>query len=92
MARVTIRLPSLLGSLVGERREIVVQAETVENALSELLRAWPILRVHLFDETGGFRPHVLCFHNETCTRWMESLATPVRDGDVITLLQAVSGG
>ena len=48
--------------------------------------------MHLFDETGGFRQHVLCFHNETNLRWLESDEVPVADGDRLTVLQAVSGG
>ena len=50
------------------------------------------LAVHLFDEGGGFRTHVLCFHNDTNTRWLESLDVLLQDGDRITFLQAVSGG
>ncbi len=32
------------------------------------------------------------FHNEDNTRWLDSLAVPVREGDTLTILQAVSGG
>ena len=48
--------------------------------------------MHLFDETASLRPHVLCFHNETNTRWLDSMAVPLADGDTVTILQAVSGG
>ena len=42
--------------------------------------------------TESLRQHVLCFHNETNTRWLDSMAVPLTDGDTITILQAVSGG
>ena len=92
MPRVTVTLPSLLAGVVGGARTLAVQAETLAGALDELVRRYPALKVHLFDESGGFRPHVLCFHNEESTRWLGSLDRPLAAGDVVTIMQAVSGG
>ena len=92
MSRVTVHLPSLLGPVVNGAESVGVEGDTVAEALSALVERHPALKVHLFDETGGFRRHVLCFHNDTNTRWLESLNVPVADGDAITILQAVSGG
>ncbi len=91
MARVTIELPSVLEDVVGER-SIALEAETLAAALEAMTRDHPRLRVHLFDESGAFRPHVLCFHNQTNIRWLASLAVPLAEGDTIRILQAVSGG
>jgi molybdopterin converting factor small subunit len=52
----------------------------------------PALRVHLCDESGKFRPHVLCFLNEVNTRWLDGADPRLQQGDRITILQAVSGG
>ncbi len=92
MATVTVELPSLLAPIVDGARSIALEADTLRGALDGLLERHPELGVHLFDESGGFRQHVLCFHNETMTRWMKSLEVPVGDGDVIRIHQAVSGG
>jgi len=92
MAEVTIELPSVLASVVNGERSFTVNAETLPGALAALFQLQPGLKVHLFDETGTFREHVLCFVNQTNTRWMDSLDVPLRDGDTITILQAVSGG
>lgn len=92
MAQVTVKLPSLLAGLVQGQTTILVEAHTLRGALGELVRRYPVLKVHLFDESGGFRRHVLCFHNQEDTRWLESLDLPVAAGDVITIMQAVSGG
>lgn len=35
---------------------------------------------------------LLCFHNDENTRWLDDLDRPVRPGDTITIIQAVSGG
>jgi molybdopterin synthase sulfur carrier subunit len=92
MARGTLELPSLLRSVLGERGEVPVEGETLADAIEDGCRKVPGLRVHLRDESGKFRPHVLCFHNDVNTRWLDTLDVPLSDGDRITILQAVSGG
>jgi molybdopterin synthase sulfur carrier subunit len=89
---VTFELPSVLEPIIGQRREIRVEAETLAGALEALVADRPALRTHLFDESAGFRQHVLCFHNGVNTRWLDGVDRPVADGDTITILQAVSGG
>jgi len=92
VARATIELPSMLAALVGGRRTIVVEAATLREAIEVALEVHPALRVHLFDESGAMRQHVLCFHNEGNSRWLDTLDTPLTGNDRITFLQAVSGG
>jgi molybdopterin converting factor small subunit len=92
MARVTIRLPGMLAEILGGISTFDVEARTLQEALDAAIRKHPALKVHWFDETGRFRTHVLCFHNKTNTRWLDSLEGRVGDGDTITILQAVSGG
>ena len=62
------------------------------SSLRALLEAHPALDVHLFDERGDLREHVLCFLNERNSRWLDSLDEPIRDGDEVVIMQAVSGG
>jgi molybdopterin converting factor small subunit len=92
MPRITVELPSMLAAIAGGARTVCLDAASLRGALEGLLEARPALRVHLFDESGRMRPHVLCFHNGTNSRWMDSMDVPLREGDVITILQAVSGG
>jgi molybdopterin converting factor small subunit len=92
VARVRVDLPSVLSTVVGGAASVEIEAETLEGALRALVRALPALETHLFDETGDFRRHVLCFHNRTNSRWLESRAVPLAEGDTISILQAVSGG
>ena len=87
---VTVSLPRVLAELVGGEREIAVAGDTLKSALEDLVRQRPGLRLHLLDESGALRRHVLCFCNETFTR--KDLGVPVRPGDTITILHSVSGG
>lgn len=91
MARVTLELPSLLRDVLAEG-SIAVEGATLEEALEDAYRKLPTLRVHLCDESGGFRQHVLCFVNDVNSRWLDEAGRRLDDGDCITILQAVSGG
>ena len=91
MATVTVRLPSLLRPVVGDVSSVEVQATSTRGALELLLRDHPGLRVHLFDEDGVLRRHVLCFVDGMPTRLGEE-DPPVRDGSEVTILQSVAGG
>ena len=92
MASVTVELPSVLDEVMKGQRSISVEADTLRSALDSVTQRHPQLAVHLFDETGGFRQHVLCFHNQTNTRWLEDWNVALSNGDTIRILQAVSGG
>ncbi len=88
---VTLVLPSVLAGVLGGGR-LRLRAATLREALEEAYRRAPALRSHLCDESGGFRPHVLCFVDDTSTRELGTLDVPLRAGAEITILQAVSGG
>lgn len=90
--RVTVSLPSLLAGCVEGRRELEVEAATLAECVDDLLARYPLLAVHLFDEERRLRGHVNLFHNETNLKWLEDWEIPVRSGDTLTVLQAVSGG
>lgn len=92
MTLVTIELPTLLQRFADHRATIDVEGNTVRCALEAMFQIHPSLRVHLFDDAGALRQHVLCFHNGVNTRWGDSLEAKVNVGDRITIMQAVSGG
>ena len=89
---VLVYLPSLLRGASGGRGEVKVQGGTVAECIEALLTDQPLLRPHLFTDAGEQREHVSIFLNDTDVRWLESWDHPVRSGDTLTVLQAVSGG
>ncbi len=92
MATVQIRLPSVMGTVVEGALQFSIEAESVGGALEVIAKRFPRVGLHLFDETGGLRPHVLCFHNGNNTRWLDNLDGAVNQGDTLLFMQAVSGG
>ena len=91
MARVTVTLPRLLEPAVGPVRRVELEAGSVGEGIDLLLERHPTLRVHLFDEEGGLRQHVLCFLGGQQTR-LEDRSIPITEPTEVTFLQAVSGG
>ncbi len=92
MPQVTVHLASVLARVIQGTDRVQVEASSVGKALDALLEAYPALRVHLMDESGELREHVLCFHNDINTRWLKDLSAATREGDTLTIFQAVSGG
>ena len=91
MPRVTVTLPRLLEPAVGPNRRVELDAGSLGEGIDLLLKSHPTLRVHLFDEQGDLRPHVLCFVAGVQTRLVDR-STPITEPTDITFLQAVSGG
>jgi len=89
MADVRVTIPSMLAALVHGERRFTVAGDDLREVVDGVFERHPELRVHLLDERGAVRPHVMSFHNDTGLR---SLEGPVGEGDTLTFLQAVSGG
>ncbi len=89
---IIVFIPSLLERSVGGKREVNVRASTVQGAIAQLLIDYPLLKPHLYEANGALREHVLIFYNSDNIRWLDSLDIPLRHGDTLTVLQAVSGG
>ena len=92
MHKITVHLPSLLLDCTRGRREVEVEAATLAGCVDDLVARYPLLEVHLFERGRELRGHVNLFHNDTNVRWLDDWSRPVRAGDTLTILQAVSGG
>ena len=89
---IEVSVPTILRDCIGGRTHVAIEGTTLAEALEHLRQAYPLLRVHLYDEAEHLRPHVLIFYNGESTRWLDRLDMPLRSGDRLEILQAVSGG
>ncbi len=89
---IEVSVPSMLRECTGGVTLFHLEAETLQEALERLLDEHPLLRLHLYDERGVQRPHVLLYYNDDNIKWLDSLEVPITTGDRLTVLQAVSGG
>ncbi len=93
MPDVTVQLPGLLSHCTGDRNPVTVEADNLRATLDTLVTDYPLLRPHLFDDSGAQRQHVLILFNDENLRWFEDpAAVPVEEGAKLTILQLVSGG
>jgi sulfur-carrier protein len=89
---IEVNVPTILRHCTGGRSSVAIEATTLAEALRNLCATYPQLRVHLYDEEERLRQHVVIFYNMESTRWLESLDVPLKAGDRLDILQAVSGG
>ncbi len=69
-----------------------LRGATVFECLDHAFAKAPTLRHYVLDEQSALRKHVAVFVNEAMVQDRARLATPVRDGDRILVIQALSGG
>lgn len=90
--RVEVRLPVLLAQLVGGERCVEVHGATLAEVLADLARRRPALALHLFDESGAMRGHILCASEGRCVRGRDGLDLPIGASRTLRILNSVSGG
>ena len=89
---IRFELSSLLREYCGVAADLTLEATSLRAALAEIERRHPALYRSVCNETGAVRPHVNLFVNRDNARDRQGLDTPLQSGDVVTILQAVSGG
>ena len=92
MPQVTVRLHGAFRGFAGGSRSAVVEAGDVAGALAGLVLAHPALAERLRDEHGRLRQHVQLFANAEDVRHGDGEQTVLREGDVLEVVPAVSGG
>ena len=88
----SVRIPTQLRTLTLGAGEVQVEASTVGEALKALDAAHPGMGDRLFDEGGNLRRFVNVFLADEDVRFLEGLATPVADGETLSIVPAVAGG
>ena len=89
---VSVELASVLTVATNDVSRLRVSGATLQEALDDVVVRYPGLAVHLYDESGQVRPHVLIFVNEERLPYRRGDHVPLHKGDRVTVLQAVSGG
>jgi len=87
-----ILLPTPLRQYSNKQPSVDLKAATVGEALSRLVAEHPDLRRHLYNEDGKLRAFVNVYLNDEDVRYLEKEATPVSDGDTISIVPSIAGG
>ena len=89
---VVVRIPTQLRSLTGGSNRVEVEATTVGEVVAALESAHPGFEARLLDDQGAVRRYVNLFVDDEDIRFVDGLATPVKDGQTISVVPAVAGG
>ncbi|HEX3621824.1 MAG TPA: ubiquitin-like small modifier protein 1 [Acidimicrobiales bacterium] len=89
---VEVRLPTVLRQHAAGQSSVKANGATVGEVFDDLLRQFPLLAGQVITEDGALHKFVNVYRNDDDVRFLDSLATPVSESDVITILPAVAGG
>ena len=94
--KVSVRIPAVLRELSGGQAVVEVELpgdeSTVAEVFSRLAAEHSGVRDRALDEHGAIRLHVNVFVNSESVKDAAGEATPLKDGDEVWILAAVSGG
>jgi molybdopterin synthase sulfur carrier subunit len=89
---VVVKIPAQLRAVAGGVGETEVDGTTVQEVLDGLFDRFGELRARLYDDEGSLRRFVNVYVAGEDIRFLDGLATPVKDGAELTILPAVAGG
>jgi len=89
---VTVRVPTPLRKAAGGNRDVSASGATVTGVIEDLERQFPGFRERLVDETGGLRRFINIYINGEDIRFAQGVETPLKSGDELSIIPAVSGG
>ena len=90
MAKVLI--PTALQQYVGGTDELDAPGGTVQEVLHHLAERYPEFKKHLFTDEGELRHFVNVYKGAEDTRTLQGMATPVTNGDELTIVPSIAGG
>ena len=88
---VRIHIPTPLRQHTEGQPSVQTAGATVEGVLADLATKYPAITARLFDG-GKVRPFINLYLNDEDVRYLDNLATKVKDGDELAIIPAVAGG
>jgi MoaD family protein len=88
---VTVNIPTILRPLTDNQRRVELSGTTVRDIIENLEQQYAGIKEKLL---AGEQVHrfINIYVNDDDIRFTQGLATPVREGDSMTILPSVAGG
>jgi adenylyltransferase/sulfurtransferase len=87
-----ILIPTPLRQYADKRDSVEIGGATVGEALNALTSQYQDLRRHLYSDEGKLRSFVNVYLNDEDIRYLSKDATPIKEGDTITIVPSIAGG
>ncbi len=88
----SISIPTPLRQFTNGQDSVALEGGTVGELLDALTLQFPGLKQHLFNDEGKLRSFVNVYLNDEDIRYLQKTASPVKDGDSITIIPSIAGG
>lgn len=89
---IEVRVPSLLRTATGGQSTVQADGSNVGEVLADLEERFPALAGRFTSPDGAMHKFLNVYLNDDDVRFLDKLATPVKEGDAIAILPAVAGG
>ena len=88
---VEVRVTAVLQKLTGGAKTVQAEGSTIGELLDNLDRAFPGFKANVMQD-GKLHRFVNIYLNDADIRYLGQLDTPVKSGDVVSILPALAGG
>ena len=88
---ITVHIPTPLRTLTGGADQVSIEGGTIAEVLDNLEKKHPGLKERVCDEKG-VRRFVNIYVNEEDIRFLDNLATKLKEGDSVSIVPAIAGG
>ncbi len=88
----TIHLPTRMRNYTEGKSTVTVSGENISNMLENLVKGYPGIDEHLYDESHNIKSYTKVFLNDTDIDKLDGIDTKVENRDTVYLVTAMAGG
>ena len=88
----SVRIPTPLRKLSGDREELTISASNVSEMIEELEKECPGIKDRICDEEGNIRRFINLYVNNEDIRFLNGKDTELSDNDNVSIIPAIAGG
>ena len=88
---IEVKVTSVLQRVIGAKT-VEGQGSTVAELLEDMNTRYPGFKEQITQDDGSLHRFVNIYINDEDIRFLQSLETPVKEGDVLSILPALAGG
>ncbi|MDV6341236.1 MoaD/ThiS family protein [Nitrosomonas sp. Is24] len=88
---ITVIIPTLLRPLMNQQKHIAIEGVKVSEVIEQMEQQYPGIRAKLIFDGSAYR-FINIYVNDNDIRLHDGLATNLQDGDIVTILPALTAG
>ncbi len=88
----SVRIPTPLRRLTGEKDEVMIAAATIGTLVDGLEEQFPGIKERICDEDGNLRRFINLYVNNEDIRFLNGMDTELNETDTVSIIPAIAGG